>query len=78
MKGIEERSWRGKVRKGEMHVSVHRTEHRTIVLSGGALSGARVLSGVSCVFETEKEGAPDKRARGAPDMYGDTSRLSGG
>jgi hypothetical protein len=42
------------------------------------LSGARVLSGVSCVCETEKFVAPDKRAWGAPDMSGDTSRLSGG
>ena len=33
------------VQKGEMHVSVHRTEHRINVLSDGVLSGARVLSG---------------------------------
>ena len=58
-----------------MHILVHRTEHRTIVSCPVAIVRRKGALGRELQRETEKEGAPDRRA---PDMYGDMSPLSGG
>ncbi|CAA0830027.1 Unknown protein [Striga hermonthica] len=53
----EKRKKRRREKKLKEASGRHRTEHRIIVLSGGALSGGSLLSGVSSGFGTERDGA---------------------